>query len=84
MWRASGLCVGCRNQRRYLPLVADGLELTGLDVSLTSLDQLAERAPGVGVHHGDLSTLPPGAYDFVVRMQRSPSTLRLWSPGPRR
>ncbi|HEY3504209.1 MAG TPA: class I SAM-dependent methyltransferase [Actinocatenispora sp.] len=65
----SGLYVGCGNGRNYLPLVAGGLDLTGLDISRTALDQLAERRPGARLHHGDLATLPPGGYDVVVGIQ---------------
>ena len=32
-----GLYVGCGNGRNYLPLVAGGLDLVGLDVSATAL-----------------------------------------------
>jgi SAM-dependent methyltransferase len=65
----SGLYVGCGNGRNYLPLVAGGLDLTGLDVSRTALDQLAARLPGARLHHGDLATLPPGGHAVVVGIQ---------------
>src|SRR5437660_3199701 len=38
-----GLYVGCGNGRNYLPLVAAGLTLHGLDVSREALDQLIAR-----------------------------------------
>ena len=40
-----GLYIGCGNGRNYLPLVAGGLDLTGLDISATAIAQLAARAP---------------------------------------
>lgn len=65
----TGLYVGCGNGRNFLPLLAGGLDLTGLDVSRTALDQLAARAPGARLHHGDLASLPPGGYPLVVGIQ---------------
>jgi hypothetical protein len=43
-----------------LPLVNAGLDLTGVDVSLAAIQELAERAPERAdrLVHGDLSTLP--------------------------
>src|ERR1700684_3664809 len=41
-----GLSLGCGTGRNYLPLVAGGLDLTGLDISATAIAQLAVRAPG--------------------------------------
>jgi SAM-dependent methyltransferase len=67
-----GLYVGCGNGRNYLPLVAGGLDLVGLDISATALDQLAARAPGCRdrLVHGDLSALPPEAtYSLVTGIQ---------------
>src|SRR5438093_504855 len=42
-----GLYVGCGNGRNYLPLVAAGLTLHGLDVSREALDQLIARRADV-------------------------------------
>ncbi len=53
-----GLYVGCGNDRNYLPLVAGGLDLTGLDVSSVAIDQLTRRAPERRQISGDLTTLP--------------------------
>lgn len=67
-----GLYVGCGNGRNYLPLVAGGLDLVGLDISATALDQLATRAPGRRhrLLHGDLDALPPAAsYPLVIGIQ---------------
>src|SRR5262245_3386209 len=44
-----GLYVGCGNGRNYLPLVDSGLRLYGLDLSLESLRQLAQRRPGTSL-----------------------------------
>ncbi len=68
----SGLYVGCGNGRNYLPLVARGLDLTGLDISSIAIAELAARAPGrrdrlVG---GDLAALPEGqTYPLVIGIQ---------------
>jgi len=40
-----GLYIGCGNGRNYLPLVAGGLDLTGLDISAAAIAQLTARAP---------------------------------------
>jgi SAM-dependent methyltransferase len=42
----TGLYIGCGNGRNYLPLVSAGLDLTGLDVSLEALRELAVRTLG--------------------------------------
>jgi predicted TPR repeat methyltransferase len=68
----TGLYVGCGNGRNYLPLLAAGLDLTGLDISATAIAQLAERAPERGrrLIHGDLSALPKGErYPLVIGIQ---------------
>jgi SAM-dependent methyltransferase len=67
-----GLYIGCGNGRNYLPLVAGGLDLVGLDVSQVALDQLAERAPGRAgqLVHGDLDALPAdAAFSIVIGIQ---------------
>src|SRR5580693_5803575 len=67
-----GLYIGCGNGRNYLPLVAGGLDLTGLDISGTALAQLAAHAPGrpPDLVCGDLSALPPGrTYPLVIGIQ---------------
>jgi len=68
----SGLYIGCGNGRNYLPLVAGGLDLTGLDVSSAAIDQLAARAPGRRdrLVRGDLAALPDGeVYPLVIGIQ---------------
>ena len=59
---AEGLYVGCGSGRNYLPLVHAGLDLVGLDISGTAIEQLAVRAPErrTSLVHGDLTALPPG------------------------
>ena len=69
---ASGLYVGCGNGRNFLPLVAGGLDLTGVDISATAIRQLAGRAPGCRhrLVHGDLAALPVRAvYPLVIGIQ---------------
>jgi SAM-dependent methyltransferase len=69
---AKGLYIGCGNGRNYLPLGAAGLDLLGLDVSATALEQLAERAPErrEQLIHGDLSALPDGhRFALVIAIQ---------------
>jgi SAM-dependent methyltransferase len=65
---ADGLYIGCGNGRNYLPLVAGGLDLIGLDVSATALAQLCGRAPDRRgrLVCGDLSALPAGKMFPVV------------------
>jgi SAM-dependent methyltransferase len=68
----SGLYIGCGNGRNYLPLVAGGLDLTGLDVSSAAIAQLAARAPWRRdrLVRGDLAALPDGAaYPLVIGIQ---------------
>jgi hypothetical protein len=68
----SGLYIGCGNGRNYLPLVAGGLDLTGLDISATAISQLADQAPGRRdrLIRGDLAALPAGArYPVIIGIQ---------------
>lgn len=68
----TGVYIGCGNGRNYLPLVAGGLDLIGLDISATAIGQLDARAPSRRgrLIHGDLSALPGGAaYALVVGIQ---------------
>jgi hypothetical protein len=65
-----GIYVGCGNGRNYVPLVDGGLDLIGLDISATALEQLAERLPRARLVHGTLDALPPAAtYPVVVGIQ---------------
>jgi SAM-dependent methyltransferase len=68
----AGLYIGCGIGRNYLPLVDAGLDLTGIDVSLTAIQELARRVPSRAnrLIHGDLSALPAGTtYRTVVGIQ---------------
>jgi Methyltransferase domain len=67
----AGLYIGCGNGRNYVPLVAAGLDLVGLDVSRVAVQRLAERLPGhPRLVHGDLSVLPADAtYGTVIGIQ---------------
>jgi trans-aconitate methyltransferase len=67
-----GLYIGCGNGRNYLPLVAGGLDLTGLDISARAIEELAARAPERRdrLVRGDLAVLPDGAtYPLVIGIQ---------------
>ena len=67
-----GLYVGCGNGRNYVPLVASGLDLVGLDVSGEAIAQLQERLPERAhrLLHGDLTSLPPEpGFDVVIGIQ---------------
>jgi SAM-dependent methyltransferase len=67
-----GLYIGCGNGRNYLPLVEGGLDLIGLDVSATALEQLSERAAGrpVELRQGELSALSAEiAFSIVIGIQ---------------
>ncbi len=68
----SGVYIGCGNGRNYLPLVAGGLDLTGLDISGAAIAQLTARAPDRRdrLIHGDLSSLPATAtFPLVIGIQ---------------
>jgi SAM-dependent methyltransferase len=67
-----GLYIGCGNGRNYLPLVAGGLDLTGVDISAAAIAQLAARAPDRAdrLVCGDLGALPAAAaYPVVIGIQ---------------
>jgi hypothetical protein len=67
-----GLYIGCGNGRNYLPLVAGGLDLAGLDISATAIAQLAARAPERRdrLVPGDLAALPDeAAYPLIIGLQ---------------
>lgn len=68
----TGLYVGCGNGRNYIPLVEDGLDLIGLDISGEAISQLRKRLPErtEQLVHGDLRTLPSGhTYAVVIGIQ---------------
>lgn len=70
--RAEGIYIGCGNGRNYLPLVAGGLDLIGLDISQLALEQLVELAPERRhkLVHGTIDLLPQGAtYSLVLGIQ---------------
>jgi SAM-dependent methyltransferase len=67
-----GLYIGCGNGRNYLPLLAAGVDLIGLDLSSVAIEQLSERRPDLSdrLVCGDLSVLPPDQrYPIVVGLQ---------------
>lgn len=63
-----GLYIGVGNGRNYLPLVAGGLDLVGLDISAVGLAEIRNRAPERAhrLVHGDLGALPADARFGVV------------------
>ena len=69
---AEGLYIGCGNGRNYIPLVARGLDLVGLDISEAAIEQLAARLPDRR-HRlvcGTLESLPSAAvYPIVIGIQ---------------
>lgn len=68
----TGIYIGCGNGRNYLPLLQGGLDLVGLDISQTAIQQLRERLPSHPdkLLHGDLSVLPTGiTYQIVIGIQ---------------
>ena len=67
-----GLYVGCGNGRNYLPLVAAGLTLHGLDVSREALDQLIARRADLKprLTCADFRELEVGSpFDYLVAIQ---------------
>ncbi|GAA2018787.1 hypothetical protein GCM10009839_13760 [Catenulispora yoronensis] len=68
----SGMYLGCGNGRNFIPLSDAGLELVGLDISATAIEQLTERAPRYAgrLVVGDLTALPDGQrYPLVIALQ---------------
>jgi SAM-dependent methyltransferase len=67
-----GLYIGCGNGRNYIPLVARGLDLIGIDVSHVAITQLAQCAPARAgrLIHGDITALPAGSkFGTVIGIQ---------------
>lgn len=70
--QGTGLYIGCGNGRNYLPLVDAGLKLTGLDLSVESLRQLASRRPASAEHLicSDLRDYTPDTLpSYIVAIQ---------------
>lgn len=69
---ARGIYIGCGNGRNLLPMLAAGLDLTGLDVSGQAIGQLLRRRPDLAgrLVTGGLTALPPGQrYELVIGIQ---------------
>jgi SAM-dependent methyltransferase len=67
-----GLYIGCGNGRNFVCLTEAGLDLVGLDISRTALDQLSARLPAGAARliHGDLAALPQGVtFGTVIGIQ---------------
>lgn len=70
--RGAGLYVGCGNGRNYIPLVSQGLQLTGLDISGQALEQLSKRNPLARPHlvQGDfLDFESSDPLDYLISIQ---------------
>lgn len=67
----SGLYIGCGNGRNLIPMVAAGLDLTGLDISGEAIAQLRGRLPDRAgkLVVGDLAALPDGVFPLVIGIQ---------------
>jgi SAM-dependent methyltransferase len=67
----SGLYIGCGNGRNLIPMVAAGLDLTGLDISEEAITQLQKRLPDRAgtLIVGDLDALPDGVFPLVIGIQ---------------
>ncbi len=67
-----GLYVGCGNGRNFIPLLKNGLNLRGIDISKVGIDQLIERYPEaenlVRVESFD-GVKAARAFDYVVAIQ---------------
>jgi SAM-dependent methyltransferase len=67
-----GLYIGCGNGRNLVPMLAAGLDLTGLDISARAIGQLRRRRPELRskLIVGDLAVLPRAArYQLVIGIQ---------------
>jgi SAM-dependent methyltransferase len=68
-----GLYIGCGNGRNYVPLVEAGLDLVGLDISRSAVEQLSARLPDRRTSrliHGGVSALPQGStFGTVIGIQ---------------
>jgi cyclopropane fatty-acyl-phospholipid synthase-like methyltransferase len=70
--RTRGLYIGCGNGRNFMPLLEAGMDLVGLDISFTALQQLRTRlAPRRGsLICGEVRSLDPSAlFDVIVAIQ---------------
>ncbi len=67
-----GVYIGCGNGRNLLPILATGLDLTGLDVSAGAIGRLRQRHPALAARlvTGDLTALRPGTRcELVIGIQ---------------
>jgi SAM-dependent methyltransferase len=63
-----GVYIGCGNGRNYVPLVEAGIDLVGLDVSGTAIEQLQARLPNAQLVHGALADVE-GRFGIVIGLQ---------------
>lgn len=66
-----GLYIGCGNGRNFVPMTEAGLDLVGLDISVTAITQLRQRGPGAArLVVGDLGAIRPTArFELVIGIQ---------------
>ncbi|WP_170177871.1 class I SAM-dependent methyltransferase [Thermomonospora umbrina] len=67
-----GIYLGCGSGRNLVPMIEAGLDLIGLDISATAIEQLVARVPDRRdrLVVGDLSALPADRrYDLVIALQ---------------
>lgn len=67
-----GLYIGCGNGRNYIPLIAAGLDVVGIDISQRAIDQLAARLPHPrsDLICSDVMALPAHSqFDVVIGIQ---------------
>jgi SAM-dependent methyltransferase len=70
--RTRGLYIGCGNGRNFIPLLEAGMDLVGLDISFTALQQLATRLVPRRrlLVCGEVRSLDPSAqFDVIVAIQ---------------
>lgn len=68
----AGLYIGCGSGRNFIPLVAGGLDLLGLDISAAAIARLAADAvvPPERLLHGTVDDLGQGAtFGLVIAIQ---------------
>lgn len=70
--QGEGLYIGCGNGRNFIPLVEEGLELIGLDISDIALQQIADRKPELRdklVHSSFEEYKPTTLFDYIIAIQ---------------
>ena len=65
-----GLYAGCGNGRNFIKMATSGLDMTGLDVSVVGLRQIANKMPDLAdkLRHGDFLD-HAGRFGYIVAIQ---------------